>query len=146
MDGSQTRDAIDHLADRRCRCYRLEIQPQIAGLDAADTENVLDQPRKTFTLADDLLQERLPAFIREAGVSPQQRLGETQDRGERRSQFVGNGGDEVRFHPVDLLVFGDIAEDVDYTGAVSYTHLRAHETVLDLVCRLLLEKKKQQTH
>ena len=28
-------------------------------------------------------------------------------------------------------------------GAVSYTHLRAHETVLDLVCRLLLEKKKR---
>ena len=27
-------------------------------------------------------------------------------------------------------------------SAVSYTHLRAHETVLDLVCRLLLEKKK----
>ena len=24
---------------------------------------------------------------------------------------------------------------------VSYTHLRAHETVLDIVCRLLLEKK-----
>ena len=24
---------------------------------------------------------------------------------------------------------------------VSYTHLRAHETVLDLVCRLLLDKK-----
>eukprot|EP00657_Telonema_sp_P-1_P008270 TRINITY_DN2911_c0_g1_i1.p1 TRINITY_DN2911_c0_g1~~TRINITY_DN2911_c0_g1_i1.p1 ORF type:complete len:239 (+),score=33.22 TRINITY_DN2911_c0_g1_i1:211-927(+) len=28
-------------------------------------------------------------------------------------------------------------------GPVSYTHLRAHETVLDLVCRLLLEKKKK---
>ena len=27
---------------------------------------------------------------------------------------------------------------------VSYTHLRAHETVLDLVCRLLLEKQKTQ--
>ena len=26
---------------------------------------------------------------------------------------------------------------------VSYTHLRAHETVLDLVCRLLLEKQNQ---
>ena len=26
---------------------------------------------------------------------------------------------------------------------VSYTHLRAHETVLDLVCRLLLDKKQQ---
>eukprot|EP00657_Telonema_sp_P-1_P006142 TRINITY_DN24278_c0_g1_i1.p2 TRINITY_DN24278_c0_g1~~TRINITY_DN24278_c0_g1_i1.p2 ORF type:complete len:101 (+),score=35.49 TRINITY_DN24278_c0_g1_i1:236-538(+) len=28
-------------------------------------------------------------------------------------------------------------------GSVSYTHLRAHETVLDLVCRLLLENKKK---
>ncbi len=27
-------------------------------------------------------------------------------------------------------------------GSVTYTHLRAHETVLDLVCRLRLEKKK----
>ena len=27
--------------------------------------------------------------------------------------------------------------------AVSYTHLRAHETVLDLVCRLLLDKKQR---
>ena len=30
--------------------------------------------------------------------------------------------------------------------AVSYTHLRAHETVLDLVCRLLLEKKHTHKH
>ena len=29
-------------------------------------------------------------------------------------------------------------------SSVSYTHLRAHETVLDLVCRLLLEKKKKK--
>ena len=28
------------------------------------------------------------------------------------------------------------------TGPVSYTHLRAHETRGNLVCRLLLEKKK----
>ena len=32
------------------------------------------------------------------------------------------------------------------TGPVSYTHLRAHETVLDLVCRLLLETKKKYPH
>eukprot|EP00831_Metopus_contortus_P040583 TRINITY_DN317_c0_g1_i4.p2 TRINITY_DN317_c0_g1~~TRINITY_DN317_c0_g1_i4.p2 ORF type:complete len:133 (-),score=23.20 TRINITY_DN317_c0_g1_i4:25-423(-) len=29
---------------------------------------------------------------------------------------------------------------------VSYTHLRAHETSLHLVCRLLLEKKKKKQH
>ena len=28
--------------------------------------------------------------------------------------------------------------------AVSYTHLRAHETVLKLVCRLLLDKKQKK--
>src|SRR5450756_2829002 len=33
----------------------------------------------------------------------------------------------------------------DGTIAVSYTHLRAHETRHDLVCRLLLEKKKKKT-
>ena len=31
------------------------------------------------------------------------------------------------------------------SAPVSYTHLRAHETVLDLVCRLLLEKNNQST-
>ena len=34
--------------------------------------------------------------------------------------------------------------EIQTTRSVSYTHLRAHETVLDLVCRLLLEKKKQR--
>ena len=38
-------------------------------------------------------------------------------------------------------VVADIHGNIDLI-AVSYTHLRAHETVLDLVCRLLLEKKK----
>ena len=31
----------------------------------------------------------------------------------------------------------------DDLAPVSYTHLRAHETVLDIRCRLLLEKKKK---
>ena len=30
--------------------------------------------------------------------------------------------------------------------AVPYTHFRAHETVLDLVCRLLLEKKNSEAY
>src|SRR5664280_2071545 len=35
----------------------------------------------------------------------------------------------------------DLDHGVGCSTTVSYTHLRAHETVLDLVCRLLLEKK-----
>ena len=37
-----------------------------------------------------------------------------------------------------------LKESVRIIKAVSYTHLRAHETVLDIVCRLLLEKKKKK--
>ena len=49
----------------------------------------------------------------------------------------------------DVALGVEVGEDVDRgvgdeqrlgMAAVSYTHLRAHETVLDLVCRLLLEK------
>ena len=44
---------------------------------------------------------------------------------------------------VDVIRDGDIVGGLAIT-AVSYTHLRAHETVLDLVCRLLLEKKNNK--
>ena len=41
------------------------------------------------------------------------------------------------------LTAGEWAQDRE--AAVSYTHLRAHETVLDLVCRLLLDTKNSTT-
>ena len=37
---------------------------------------------------------------------------------------------------------GKKENDAGSVLSVSYTHLRAHETEADLVCRLLLEKKK----
>ena len=40
----------------------------------------------------------------------------------------------------------ETGEDLIGINAVSYTHLRAHETVLDIVCRLLLEKKKKRIY
>ena len=46
------------------------------------------------------------------------------------------------------VVLGEVAarlaHDPDRRVPVSYTHLRAPETVLDLVCRLLLAKKIQK--
>ena len=38
-----------------------------------------------------------------------------------------------------------VYQELQRINAVSYTHLRAHETVLDLVCRLLLEKNNQNS-
>ena len=44
------------------------------------------------------------------------------------------GGAEIKIKELLRLGEGSVV-------AVSYTHLRAHETSLHLVCRLLLEKK-----
>src|SRR5665213_3940589 len=49
---------------------------------------------------------------------------------------------DTRLQMVNAAVdahFGDRLRDIE---SVSYTHLRAHETGRNLVCRLLLEKKK----
>ena len=46
--------------------------------------------------------------------------------------------------PPPLATLALRREDDGWFTPVSYTHLRAHETVLDLVCRLLLEKKKTE--
>src|SRR5665648_1223076 len=46
--------------------------------------------------------------------------------------------------PCGLGVHSIIA--FSFNKPVSYTHLRAHETRHDLVCRLLLEKKKKKKH
>src|SRR5664280_380653 len=65
-----------------------------------------------------------------------------------------NGNYSIAAQPADTLAFNMVGMVMqsEYVGSrttinitpVSYTHLRAHETVLDLVCRLLLEKKKNK--
>ena len=81
----------------------------------------------------------------------------TISRKEYASLFGPTVGDKIRLGETDLYIeiekdlrgYGD--ESVygggkslrDGMGSVSYTHLRAHETRHDLVCRLLLEKKKK---
>ena len=50
-----------------------------------------------------------------------------------------------RRDPIMQSCIGPSEEHVNMAGIpVSYTHLRAHETRHDLVCRLLLEKKKKK--
>ena len=59
-----------------------------------------------------------------------------QERDRARRGVLGE--DVVVARLADVPVLAVLAAEV---APVSYTHLRAHETVLDLVCRLLLEKK-----
>eukprot|EP00657_Telonema_sp_P-1_P005337 TRINITY_DN22616_c0_g1_i1.p1 TRINITY_DN22616_c0_g1~~TRINITY_DN22616_c0_g1_i1.p1 ORF type:complete len:134 (-),score=64.74 TRINITY_DN22616_c0_g1_i1:66-467(-) len=74
--------------------------------------------------ADDVARD-VPTF-RQPGI----------DAVEQGAQGHGGQADPV------VPAFAQHGRDRGEQGSVSYTHLRAHETVLDLVCRLLLEKKK----
>mgnify|MGYP003380896484 CR=1 FL=1 len=58
--------------------------------------------------------------------------------------FLHGGDDLVTLGLLDAGVVGALTDEQGLLDPVSYTHLRAHETVLDLVCRLLLEKKKRK--
>ena len=64
----------------------------------------------------------------------------------KRQMIIPIGGDGILlkslhdFNELNKPFFG-----INYGSiAVSYTHLRAHETKANLVCRLLLEKKKKK--
>ena len=63
-----------------------------------------------------------------------------------RDSLIGDPGEWTLIHFLDRL---NSAADRVNVGCqavddpVSYTHLRAHETVLDIVCRLLLETKQK---
>ena len=58
-------------------------------------------------------------------------------------KYVPNGKNNIYMdasRPKGMNIPGAV---YDSSVPVSYTHLRAHETRHDLVCRLLLEKKKK---
>src|SRR5665648_1206973 len=63
--------------------------------------------------------------------------------------YTGLGGISQQEKSVafkEILIKPEMVGDISFANtsfnSVSYTHLRAHETRHDLVCRLLLEKKK----
>src|SRR5664280_3301900 len=98
-------------------------------------------PSDLWPAVKDLLRSRLAAEEFEVWLAPL-----TARAGSGRLTVVAPPrvyADYVRDHYLALLQ--EFAEQAAGTAAVSYTHLRAHETVLDLVCRLLLAKKNKKT-
>src|SRR5450756_206466 len=60
----------------------------------------------------------------------------------RDDEFPYLAGQGYQFAMIKVLEVG--RRVYPFKNPVSYTHLRAHETRHDLVCRLLLEKKKKK--
>ena len=65
--------------------------------------------------------------------------------GKELLRFIDRNDRELCLAPTHEEVVTDLVRrEVRSYKAVSYTHLRAHETPEQLVCRLLLEKKKRK--
>src|SRR5450756_1680759 len=78
-------------------------------------------------------RERLFDLIRQAAVRPVPRRATKPPKASRRKRL------EAKKHRSGIKSLRHGKPSIE---SVSYTHLRAHETRHDLVCRLLLEKKK----
>src|SRR5665811_1868858 len=81
-------------------------------------------------------------------IQPLHRAYRKRDRASRCLRLaVGCTDSSLRYNSMPSTGIGSTCQRCDShrlrrgVWPVSYTHLRAHETVLDLVCRLLLEKK-----
>src|SRR5450756_1728720 len=116
----------------------LQVVARRAGLDA---ELVFDRAQDAVPSADVACGP-----LTDADLVPPARHG--RELSVERDHAVGARGGQAR-ETCDLGddLIGQVAEVAlgsleDGDEAVSYTHLRAHETRHDLVCRLLLEKKK----
>src|SRR5664280_1329922 len=73
-----------------------------------------------------------------SGTSPSLNYGEAKS-GESKNDFIH----KMKVCLKELRESYNCLRILQRAKTVSYTHLRAHETVLDIVCRLLLEKKKK---
>ena len=106
-------------------------------------------PRSTLdrsSAASDVYKRQVVSLSRlSRGRLAADRLGTSPDEPNAASAGYGCGVARPSLRRDDLrgrMAYSRLWRFLAAVAAVSYTHLRAHETVLDLVCRLLLEKKK----
>ena len=102
-------------------------------------------------------EARIVAGLQHPAIVPVYDFGEDNGQPYLVMSLMSGGSleDRLRQGPMPLVeterIVGRLAPALDAAHQrgvipVSYTHLRAHETVLDLVCRLLLEKKNNHQH
>src|SRR5680860_1668314 len=84
-----------------------------------------------------------PTDTAKANPAPTRTARITRGRSTSLHTRAGGGGRVGRPSRPGMEGGGPTPGNARSPGTVSYTHLRAHETDSYLVCRLLLEKKKQ---
>src|SRR5665811_759300 len=126
--------SLELAGDAFRRAGRLAVAAAVAEVLVHRAGFLADLHVEVADVAVDLL-DLAPGVERDVGVLV--RLHHAWREDALRAVEGGEGLAELAHVAADRGFF------LDEDHPVSYTHLRAHETVLDLVCRLLLEKKKK---
>ena len=111
----------------------LARENQPAGLDLAREQDVADEMRKPLGLVRDDREEAAAQIFGEDDVLALEGLRRAVDRGDRCSQLVGDGRDEIRLELLQPPLLRQIAERVD--GPLREAHSGDREpelTILDL--------------
>src|SRR5450756_2553799 len=133
LDGALVRETIEAPQDTelQLRAQRQRVADLVKALEGLGTDD--PDVRHLLALADDLVNK---------GVWIIGGDGWAYDIGFGGLDHVLASGRNVNILVLDTEVYSNTGGQA--SKSVSYTHLRAHETRHDLVCRLLLEKKKKK--
>src|SRR6266545_978297 len=127
-------DAYAGVRDRVLDRDRLSVKLEAAGYDPRRVEEVLDQPG--LRLRAPLYHLQRMARLRSGQSAASKHTNPAQDRGERRAQFMRDGGKEFILHPVrrfgllarGLLLAQELFEllfDLLAPGGLCYDHIDA---------------------
>ena len=125
------------------------LQPAATALERGTQQSALAE----LAAQESVLERRMARLLQLEGSVPQKDIEQAEIElaafKKRKNAVGGSLGREALVAPVSGVVSAAnvaVGQVVDAQAvAVSYTHLRAHQTGLDLVCRLLLEKKTTTT-
>ena len=134
-----TEAGLNNIGDLLAQMRELSVQ--------AATDTLNDNDRSSIDLEFQALKDELTRISNATEYNGMNVLNGTYQSDDGRGHWrlqIGAEKDINKQHEVSIMNATAKGLDFDCTGPVSYTHLRAHENVLDLVCRLLLEKKKKK--
>ncbi len=89
-----------HIRKQQEQVYAFQFQPQRAGLDQRQIENIVDQTAQRVAACHDGLHIFRCRGVQRSRHAGRQMLGKAQDRVQRRAKFIRHMLDEIGFEPV----------------------------------------------
>ena len=101
------------------------VQLRVAAADAFDVQDVVNQPDEAVSVPDGDLQHLFHFFRTGVERAAGDEAKRGPEAGQRRPQLMGDGGDELILHAVELAAFRGVSERDDDTDGAAGTAITA---------------------